>query len=250
MNEGVKMGVPKNLSFSIIAAIIGLMVAIQFQTVREPEVRDTRDTWQLREDLMKEKEIQSKFLLEIRSNEEKIAKYETERQQSKEEILRETLDELKKEAGLTEMAGPGLILSIAPAFNMIIDGDRAPALSPDLLKRLLNELNMYGAKHVSVDEERVINTTVIRDINSETKINGHSLSTFPIEIKVIAESMPAAEKLFNRMKVSEVAEDFFIDNLEVKVNKPVNSLTVPAYQDSIRIRYMESVKTEKGGGNG
>lgn len=244
------VGVPKNLSFSIIAAIIGLMVAIQFQTVREPEVRDTRDTWQLREDLMKEKEIQSKLLLEIRSNEEKIAKYETERQQSKEEILRETLDELKNEAGLTEVAGPGLILSISPAFNMIIDGDRAPALSPDLLKRLLNELNMYGAKHVSIDEERVINTTVIRDINSETKINGHSLSTFPIEIKVIAESIPAAEKLYNRMKVSEVAEDFFIDNLEVKVNKPVNALTVPAYQDSIRIRYMESVKTEKGGGNG
>lgn len=243
------MGRPTNLSFSIIAAIIGLMVAIQFQTVREPEVRDTRDTWQLREDLMKEKELQSKLLLEIRSNEEKVAKYETERQQSKEEVLRETLTELKDEAGLTEVTGPGLTLSIAPAFNLVVDGDNPPSISPDMLKRLLNELNMYGAQQVSIDGERVINTTVIRDINRVTKINGHSLNRFPIEIKVIVENAEAAEKLYNRMKVSTVAEDFFIDNLEVKVNRPENELIIPAYQDAIRIRYMEPVKKDKGGGS-
>jgi uncharacterized protein YlxW (UPF0749 family) len=243
------LGRPTNLSFSIIAAIIGLMVAIQFQTVREPEVRDTRDTWQLREDLMKEKELQSKLLLEIRSNEEKVAKYETERQQSKEEVLRETLTELKDEAGLTEVTGPGLTLSIAPAFNLVVDGDNPPSISPDMLKRLLNELNMYGAQQVSIDGERVINTTVIRDINRVTKINGHSLNRFPIEIKVIVENAEAAEKLYNRMKVSTVAEDFFIDNLEVKVNRPENELIIPAYQDTIRIRYMEPVKKDKGGGS-
>lgn len=119
-----------------------------------------------------------------------------------------------------------------------------------MLKRLLNELNIYGAKHVSVDGERVINTTVIRDINRVTKINGHSLNRFPIEVNVITENGDATEKLYNRMKVSTVAEDFFIDNLEVKVNRPVGDLVVPGYQDTIRIRYMESAKTEKGGGNG
>lgn len=244
------MGRPKNLSFSLIAAIIGLMVAIQFQTVKEPEVRDTRDTWQLREDLMKEKELQSRLLLEIRSNEEKLTKYETERQQSKEEVLRETLAELKVEAGLEEMKGPGISLLIEPAFNLIVEGDNPPSVSPDLLKRLLNELNMYGAKHISVDGERVINTTVIRDINRVTKINNHSLNRFPIEVKVITENRDTAEKLYNRMKISAVADDFFIDNLEVKVNQPVGDLVVPAYQDTIRIRYMESATSGKGGGNG
>ena len=32
------------------------MIAIQFQTVKEPVVRDTRDTFAVREDLVKEKE--------------------------------------------------------------------------------------------------------------------------------------------------------------------------------------------------
>ncbi|MGA9228000.1 MAG: DUF881 domain-containing protein, partial [Mesobacillus sp.] len=101
-----------------------------------------------------------------------------------------------------------------------------------------------------VDGERIINTTVIRDINRETKINGHSLKRFPIEIKVIAENAQTAEKLYNRMKVSTVAEDFFIDNLEVKVNRSESKLVVPAYQDTIRIRYMDPVNKDKGGGNG
>ena len=51
-------------------------------------------------------------------------------------------------------------------------------VSPELLKRLLNELNMYDAKYVSIDGQRIINTTVIRDINNETKIDGHTLQEF------------------------------------------------------------------------
>ena len=42
------------------------MIAIQFRTVKEPIVRDTRDTWQLREDVMKENELQIKLIREVR----------------------------------------------------------------------------------------------------------------------------------------------------------------------------------------
>ena len=44
------------ISMSVITLIIGVMLAIQYQTVKEPVVRDTRDTFELREDLVKEKE--------------------------------------------------------------------------------------------------------------------------------------------------------------------------------------------------
>ncbi|PLR97372.1 DUF881 domain-containing protein [Bacillus sp. T33-2] len=236
----------KQFGFVIVAAIIGFMVAIQFQTVSKPVVRDTRDTWELRQDLMKEKELQSRLLLEIRSNDEKLASYETEIEQSKEQVLRETLDELKTEAGLTEVSGPGIVLSVEPA-DVGIAGKAASSVPPDLLKRLLNELNMYGALHISIDGERVINTTVIREINRETKINGHSLNRLPFEIKVITESPAAAGKLYNRMQVSSAAEEFFIDNLSVKIKRPEKDIIIPAYQDTIRIRFMEPVKEEKGG---
>ncbi|PLR80967.1 NgoFVII family restriction endonuclease [Bacillus canaveralius] len=237
----------KLLSFTVIALIVGFMLAIQFQTVKEPAVRDTRDTWQLREDLLKEKEIQSRLIREISSNEEKLAQYETERSQSKEQVLRTTLDELKLEAGITDVSGPGIVLTIEPVYEEIVLGELASDISPELLKRLVNELNMYDAKYISIDGQRIINTTVIRDINRETKIDGYPLNSMPIEVKVIVANSETAEKLFNRMQVSKSADDFFIDNLRMTVSSPVESLTIPAYQDSIRVRNMEPLDPGKGG---
>lgn len=241
------MGRPKNVYFTVTASIIGLMVAIQFQTVSEPEVRDTRDTWELRNDLMGEKELQSELLREIRTIEDKITKYENEREQSKEQLLKETLEELKGEAGLTEVTGPGIILTLQPIVNEL--GQEVPMsrVSPSLLQRLINELNMYGAIHLSVDEQRVINTTVIRDIGTVTKIDGHSLNRLPIQIKVITKNAEEADKLYKRMEISTVVEDFFIDNLRVTLEDPQEDIVIPGYQDTIRIRYMEPVETGVGG---
>ncbi|EFV79503.1 DUF881 domain-containing protein [Cytobacillus pseudoceanisediminis] len=237
----------KKFSFTFITVIIGFMIAIQFQTVKEPAVRDTRDTWQLRGDILKEKELQLKLLREISSNEEKIAQYETKRKQSKEQVLRDTLEELKMEAGLSEVTGPGIIISIEPVHEELLLGKQADSVSPDLLKRLVNELNMYDAKHISIGGRRIINTTVIRDINSETMIDGFALNRLPIEVKVITENTQSAEKLFNRMQVSNTAEEFFIDNLRVKVEKSAEPVTIPAYDEALRIRHMEPVKPDEGG---
>jgi uncharacterized protein YlxW (UPF0749 family) len=237
----------KWISFTFITVIVGFMLALQFNTVKEPVVRDTRDTWQLREDLQKEKEMQLNLLREIRSQEGILAQYESEREHSKELALRETLEELKKEAGLSEIEGYGIIITIEPIYEELIMGSKVTTVPPDLLKRLLNELNRYDALHVSVGGQRVINTTVIRDINGETKINGFSLNDFPIEIKVAAENMQAAEKLYNRMQVSQSTEEFFIENLRMKVEKPDGAITIPAYQDSIRIRDLEPVEPAEGG---
>jgi uncharacterized protein YlxW (UPF0749 family) len=236
----------KNISFIVISAVVGFMIAIQFQTVKEPVERDTRDIWQLREALLKEKELQSSLLAEIRSIEEKLLAYESERKQSKEQVLRETLDELKAEAGMSVVHGPGITLQVEPE-EFQLGSPINKGLSPDLLKRLLNELNLYGGKYIAIDGQRIINTTVIRDINNETKIDGHSLSNLPIEIKVAVDTSAAAEKLYNRMKASKATEEFFIEDLRLVVNEVSSKISVPAYENSIRIRNMELVKEAEGG---
>ena len=238
----------QNLSFIVISAVIGFMVAIQFQSVQEPVERDTRDIWQLREALLKEKELQSNLLNEIRSIEETLSAYESKRKQSKEQALRDTLQELKKEAGMTEVQKPGIILTVEPVLEEFqLGAPITEGISPELLKRLVNELNRYEAKYIAIDEKRIINTTVIRDINNETKIDGHSLSSFPIEIKVAVDNVVIAEKLYNRMKASKAAEEFFIDNLKLTVSEPFPEITIPAYDQTFQIRYLESVKANEGG---
>lgn len=232
----------KGLSFSLLTMIFGLMLAIQFQSIQEPAVRDTRDMWELREALKQEQEIQSDLLLEIRKYEGLIDTYENEESQSAEKTLKETLEELKKEAGLTKVAGSGIIITIEPLFDEEIAQTEVENIAPDLLKRLLNELNSYGAEHIAISERRVVNTTVIRDINGQTKMDGYNLNSYPLEIKVISQD---AEKLFNRLNGSTTMDNFAIDNLRLSISEPKERIVIPPYDEAIRIKKLKPV--EEGG---
>ncbi|MGE6753200.1 DUF881 domain-containing protein [Rossellomorea sp. NPDC071047] len=236
------------ISFTIITIIIGFMIAIQFQTVKEPVVRDTRDIWELRNALLKEKEVNSNLYAELRAVEAKLEQYKTEQQSSPERALKQTLEELKTEAGLTEKTGPGVILTIEPAMEEILLGEKVQNISPELLERLVNELNRYDAMDISIDGHRLINTSVIRDINGETKVDGYSIEKIPFEVRVLTKDLDSAKGLYNRMQVSQSVEDFFIDNLRVSISKPLEKVVVPPYEDTIRVRLMEPVKER--GGNG
>ena len=55
----------------------------------------------------------------------------------------------------------------------------------------------------------MINTSVIRDINGITKMDGYPLDRFPIEVKVTVDNMDIAEKLYNHMQVSKFCRRIF-----------------------------------------
>lgn len=222
------------ISFTVITCIIGFMVAVQFQTIKEPEVRDTRDLWQLREDLKQSQELYTELLTKIYTYEAKLEQYKNQRDDSKMLILKDTLDELKKQAGLTQVSGPGLTITVEQSFNEA--GRQATTITPSLLRWLVNELNSYQAKAISIDGHRVITTTVIREIQGRPKIDSYSLNPLPIEIKVIADD---AERLYNKLKASEAERQFFIDNLRLKISKPSKVVTIPAFDDPIRITEMQ-----------
>lgn len=228
------------ISFTVITIIIGFMFAIQFQTVKKPKERDTRDIWELRDALLKEQKLHSTLLNEVRSNEERLEKYKTKMKDSKENTLKETLQQLKAEAGQTDVTGPGVQISIVPVREAELIGEEIYSVSPDLLKRLINELNMYGAKNISINNERIINTTVIRDINGVTKVNGHSLNKFPVEINIITQDFHTVQKLYNQMQFSPTIDEFFVDNLKVSISKPRKVIRVPAFDDPINLGYLQS----------
>ena len=234
----------KGLSFSILTAVFGLMLAIQFRTIQEPEVRDTRDMWQLREDLKREQQLQMDLLSEIRKYDQVIETYNIENNQNPEIALKDTLLTLKEEAGLTDVTGAGIIITIDRLFDEQLIGTKIENVSPELLKRLINELNSYDAEHIAVAGRRYINTSVIRDINGETKMDNFSLNRFPLEIKIIAED---ADKIYNRMNASTTDEDFAIDNLSLNVSQPLKELTISAYEDTIRVKNMEPLNSDEGG---
>ncbi|WP_338469903.1 DUF881 domain-containing protein [Niallia sp. XMNu-256] len=237
----------KYISMSVITLTTGFMLSVQYQTVQEPVVRDTRDTWELREDLVIEKERYLNLLREIESNDEKIKQYETERVPEKEKVLKDTLKELKTEAGLTEIKSPGLIITIDYANEGLLLGETIRPVSAYLLQSLINELNQYGAKHLAINENRIINTSVIREINGTTKVDGQIIEQIPITIKVGVEDLQRAEELSKRMQVSKSSAEFFVDNYQLSISAPLSSISIPSYKGNIVVRNMELAENNKGG---
>jgi len=238
----------KYLNLTFITMIVGFMIAILFRTTNsEPELRDTRDTWQLRDAIVSEQEIQLNLLSEIKKNDQTLAAYQNVISEKKEDALLDTLEQLKEEAGLTEVSGYGVVITVKRSFSQDIFGYKS--ISPDLLQKTINILNQYGASHISIDGHRYINTSVIRDINGETKIDGYSLRSLPIEILVLDSNQEEAEKMYNKIIASNLTDLYFLENLDFKVSLSEEEITLPAFDDEIYIDELKPVDMVEGGNN-
>ena len=93
-------------------------------------------------------------------------------------------------------------------------------------------------KEISINGQRIITTSVIRDINGQTKIDGKSVSRDSIEVRVLAKD---AKKLKERIQVSPTIDNFYVDNYEVIISNPLDKVTLPPYQNALKIQYMEPI---------
>lgn len=230
--------------FSIILFVIGLMTAIQYNTINEPDSRDTRDVWEIRQELSREKQLHSELLSEVGLLDSTLSKYEETSSESPEQALKETVEELRSSAGLTEISGPGIKVAIEPSAEAIAFGEEIDYIAPDLLIRLVNEINRHNGLYVSVDGNRIVNTTAIRDINDLTTVNTIPIQTPPFIIKIVSNSMEDTEKLYNHLLSSRILDDFYIDNLSVVISEPQEDLTVEAYEKELDYRHLQIAEEE------
>jgi uncharacterized protein YlxW (UPF0749 family) len=231
----------KQFMFATIALIIGGMLAIQFETTNNPITRDTRDLWELRADLEKEKQRQQELNEELQRYSELLNKYKTEGKDEKIEAMEKALADLKKQAGLTTVSGQGIVMTIEPFNDELIGVDRPlPQIDPDMLRRLVNELNRYDAKEISIDGQRIISKTPIREVNGDIYINNEPVSTFPIEIKVLAKNN---EKLHQKIIASPAVEEFIREDFLVE-SAPAEKVILPAFDEDVKVKFMKPAKEE------
>ncbi len=217
------------------------MVAVQYNTVQNPESRDTRDIWEIRKQLSSEKQLHSELLTDIRDINETITKYENLQSESPAQALNETLERLRKKAGLTIVTGPGLVLTIEPSLEAMAMGQNISSISPELLVRLINEINRFKGHDVSVDGKRIIYSSAIRDINGQTTVNGLNVKSPPFKIRIGTETKEDAKLLYNHLQSSMIADDFFIDDLNLMIGEPENRISIPAFDQVINNNYLHNV---------
>lgn len=214
------------------------MIAVQYNTVQKPQHRDTRDIWEIRQELSEEKKQHSQLLNEIASLKKIVAEYEDASSEEQAKVLQTTVENLREKVGLSKVTGPGVRLNIRPAEELILSGFEIEPISPDLLIRLINEIYRYNGLYIEIDGQRVVHTTAIRDINGKTTVNSIPISDSNVDILIITENFEQAEKLHSYLYASTFQDDFYLDNLKLTIHPAEEKITIDAFDGKLTNTYL------------
>lgn len=231
----------QQLKFTIVLLTIGFLIAIQYNTVQKPAERDTRDMWAIRNELSSEKKLHSELLNEIRNLDKTIRTYKSLNDENAGTILLETVEDLRRQAGMTDVEGPGLIIEVNPSPESIALGAEISSISPDLLTRFINELNRVQWKALEIDGKRYTTLSAIRDINGHTTVNGLNVSSPPFLIKIVTDTLEDSEKVSNRLHASLFHDDFYLDDLILKVSMPMESVQAKGWKENMNNVYLKEL---------
>ena len=221
---------------TIVSFLLGLMIAIQFSGIKEAKPRDTRDVFQLQEDLTKEQQQHIELNNQLSQEDQLLQKYQDDDTNNKIETMKEALQQQKEAAGETKKTGKGVVLTIEPLVEgYFVEED---SLTADLIRRLINELNLLGATDIAISDERLTNTSPIRMVHDQVYINDRPLPQIPFTISVLT---PTTSDFKKRIEVSESVEEFARNGLNITVTQKEH-MQLPAYNDQQSIDFMTPVK--------
>lgn len=149
------------------------------------------------------------------------------------EELKVNLTEARRLAGLSEVTGPGVVLTLKPKQ---VGGSVLYSVRDEDLLLLVNELNAAGAEAVSINGERMTAISEIRAAGPYISINTRSTS-MPYTVQAIGDmnTLKAAMELYGGVlyNLSEL--------LEIQL-ETVENITIPAYSGPISMEYAREVE--------
>lgn len=235
------MAKKSTIHITIILAIVGFMLAVQFNTTQSPENELNSDVWEIRQQLAEEKKLHSEYLIAIREASNKIMLYEDEEQQSHEKILNQTLQSLREQIGSAEVSGPGIEIVIKPSEEAKVLGLPIGEIPPSLLIRLVNDIYRYSGLYIEIDGKRLTYASAIRDINGKTTVNSEPIDYTHTVIKIVGNTTEDMEKLYNHLQASPFPDEFFIDNFSFDVKEP-SAVTLNRVELQLETQYLQEVK--------
>ena len=171
------------VAMGLVALILTLTIFMQFKTVSLTDITaiETMRETELREELAGWKTKYEETETKLTEIEEKINTYKTEMQDaSKAELLiKEEYDDTQDYLGYTDLEGQGIIITLKNTPEKSV-------VSENILT-LVNELRLAGAEAISVNDERIVNTSEVIDVDTRfVIINGQRLVE-PFVIKAIGD---------------------------------------------------------------
>ena len=233
-----------------IALVLGIMcfalttgICIQIKTVKNASITISQNYEEnnLRAEVLKYKEKYDNLLKETEKVDEQLQQ-EIEKVTENNSELEETekqINDGNKMIGLTEVTGPGIIITIADSDldpSKVLDSSNLLVHDSDILK-IVNELKNAGAEAISINNQRVILTTPIICGGNIININGERIGS-PFEIKAIG----SPEALANLSRPYGILSNLKDRGINVSEIKKSNNITIPKYSGVLNFKYLTSVK--------
>ena len=150
-----------------------------------------------------------------------------EKDSSKNAANQEISEELKIQAGLLPLEGTGLIIKMDDSTKEAKSGENPNLylIHDDDLLRVINELRAAGAEALSINGQRIIDTSEIRCAGPTLSVN-NVRSAAPYEIHAIGDKKTLENAVKMRGGVAETLKVWGI-HLEVETS---NSVYIPPYK--------------------
>lgn len=230
-------------SVALICAILGLMLAYQFKNAKNlTSIANTAQIEKLQnqlEEAQKQKETLEK---QINDLDQKVEEYEKSAAtgSSMVEALKSELDKVRMFAGLTQVQGPGVILTIDPQKDNLNSMGESPVVNAQALQIVVNELNSSGAEAIMINNQRIVNTTEIRQVGNNISINDVKFSSqAKFEIKAIGDKHMLETGLNLRDGAVEWLKDAYGLILEIT---PSDKVVILKSQKVVKFNYLQPVK--------
>lgn len=223
--------------------ILTLGICIQIKTVRGSNSivgENSGENDELRAEVLRYKEKYDNKYRELEKAEKELEKERQDSTQNNSELEQkeEEIKQGNKMIGMTEVTGPGVIVTLS-------DGKRDPSSvlnASDLIVHdadvlsVINELKNAGAEAICINDQRIVPTTSISCGGNIIDINGEKVGA-PFVIKAIGlpEQLAALSRQGGYLEILKEA------SVGVELKKS-NNITIPKYTGVITYKYAQNSK--------
>ena len=232
------------LLLGVVCFVLVIAICIQIKTVNNSYtgVAKTKTENELRDSVLKMKEKYDDAYALVEENEniiENLRKQALTSDENSEEI-KTNLEQYNLYLGNTEVTGTGIIITVSDADINTGIGDSYLSIVHDAdLLELVNALKNAGAEAISINGERITNTTAITCVGNVVKINGEKIGA-PFEIKAIG----LTSKLYGSLTMPYgYIELLKRDGVQVKIEQyDKETIIIPKYDGVYKFEYAQEVE--------
>lgn len=177
----------------IMCCILTVAIVVQYKTVKDAnKVTGTTKNSELKTEVLRWKEEYEKAYSELTKVEDRLEEKRELASNNDEasSYLQKQLKTFNSLIGTIDVRGKGIVITVADNKNVtsqtvgVLDNISNYLIHDSDLLTLVNELKNAGAEAISINDERIINTTSITCDGNVILVNGNKISS-PFTIKVI-----------------------------------------------------------------